>query len=63
MAGQIIAPRKLRDENSMLKRKDLRTVEVRDAVSATSSAILQGITRHLADKRKLYVSSLVPRNY
>lgn len=45
MAGQIIAPRKLRDENSMLKRKDLRTVEVRDAMSATSSAILQGITR------------------
>ncbi len=43
--GQIVAPRKLRDENSMLKRKDLKIVEVRDAMSATSSAILQGITR------------------
>ncbi len=44
-AGQIVTPRKLRDENSMLKRKDLKIVEVRDAVPATSSSILQGITR------------------
>ena len=43
--GQIITPRKLRDENSMLKRRDLRLVEVRDAVPATSEQILQGITR------------------
>jgi DNA-directed RNA polymerase subunit beta' len=43
--GQIITPRKLRDENSLLKRKDLRVVEVRDAVPATSNQILQGITR------------------
>ena len=43
--GQIISVRKLRDENSMLKRKDLRLVEVRDAVPATSNQILQGITR------------------
>ncbi|MDD2798415.1 MAG: DNA-directed RNA polymerase subunit beta' [Bacteroidales bacterium] len=43
--GQIITPRKLRDENSLLKRKDLRIVEVRDAVPATSNQILQGITR------------------
>ena len=43
--GQIVTARKLRDENSMLKRRDLRLVEVRDAVPATSTQILQGITR------------------
>ena len=43
--GQIITARKLRDENSILKRKDLKLVEARDAVAATSSQILQGITR------------------
>jgi len=43
--GQIISARKLRDENSLLKRRDLRTVQVRDAVAATSTQILQGITR------------------
>ncbi|MDE6010047.1 MAG: DNA-directed RNA polymerase subunit beta', partial [Muribaculaceae bacterium] len=43
--GQIITARKLRDENSMLKRRDLRPVVVRDAVPATSEQILQGITR------------------
>ena len=43
--GQIITARKLRDENSALKRRDLRTVTVRDAVPATSEQILQGITR------------------
>ncbi|HEY9551450.1 MAG TPA: DNA-directed RNA polymerase subunit beta', partial [Prevotella sp.] len=44
-AGQIISARKLRDENSSLKRRDLRLVQVRDAVPATSTQILQGITR------------------
>jgi DNA-directed RNA polymerase subunit beta' len=44
-AGQIITARKLRDENSMLKRRDLKTAEVRDAVPATANQILQGITR------------------
>ncbi|MCC8409584.1 DNA-directed RNA polymerase subunit beta' [Mucilaginibacter sp. UR6-1] len=44
-AGQIISMRKLRDENSALKRRDLKLVEVRDAIAATSSPILQGITR------------------
>ncbi len=44
-AGQIITARRLRDENSQLKRKDLKPVEARDAVPATSSQILQGITR------------------
>ncbi|MEN0054764.1 MAG: DNA-directed RNA polymerase subunit beta', partial [Mucilaginibacter sp.] len=44
-AGQIVSLRRLRDENSVLKRRDLRLVEVRDAIAATSSPILQGITR------------------
>ena len=43
--GQIVTSRRLRDENSMLKRRDLRLVQVRDAVPATSTQILQGITR------------------
>ena len=43
--GQIVTARKLRDENSMLKRRDLKLVEARDAVPATSKQILQGITR------------------
>jgi len=45
LPGQMISYRRLRDENSMLKRKDLKLVEVRDALPATSSQILQGITR------------------
>ena len=44
-AGQIVTARKLRDENSQLKRRDLRLVQVRDAVPATTNQILQGITR------------------
>jgi DNA-directed RNA polymerase subunit beta' len=44
-AGQIVSLRKLRDENSILKRKDLKLAEVRDAIAATSSPMLQGITR------------------
>ena len=43
--GQIVTVRKLRDENSSLKRRDLKLVQVRDAVPATSTQILQGITR------------------
>jgi len=43
--GQIVTARRLRDENSVLKRRDLRLVQVRDAVPATSTQILQGITR------------------
>ena len=43
--GQIITLRKWRDENSSLKRRDLKQVEVRDAVPATSTQVLQGITR------------------
>jgi DNA-directed RNA polymerase subunit beta' len=44
-AGQIVTARKLRDENSQLKRKDLKPIEARDAMPATSSQMLQGITR------------------
>ena len=43
--GQIVTARKLRDENSSLKRRDMKIVQVRDAVPATSTQILQGITR------------------
>ncbi len=43
--GQIVTLRQLRDENSSLRRKDLREVEVRDAIPATSNQVLQGITR------------------
>ncbi len=43
--GQIINPRELRDENSSLKRKDMKPLEVRDALSAVSKPTLQGITQ------------------
>ena len=54
--GQIISVRRLRDENSNLKRRDLRLVQVRDAVAATSTQILQGITR-AALQTKSFMSS------
>ncbi len=43
--GQIITARELRDENSILKRSDKNPVEAKDAVAATATPILQGITR------------------
>jgi DNA-directed RNA polymerase subunit beta' len=43
--GQIVTARKLRDENSMLKRRDLKLVEARDSQPATAKQVLQGITR------------------
>jgi DNA-directed RNA polymerase subunit beta' len=43
--GQIITARRLRDENSMLKRRDMKLIQAREAVPATSSQVLQGITR------------------
>jgi DNA-directed RNA polymerase subunit beta' len=43
--GMIVTARRLRDENSLLKRRDKKPVEVRDAVPATCEQILQGITR------------------
>jgi len=44
-AGQIITARRLRDENSILRRKDLKIMTERDAMPATSKQVLQGITR------------------
>ena len=44
-AGQIIDARKLRDENSSLKRRDMKLLEVRDAEAATGKPTLQGITQ------------------
>jgi len=44
-AGMILSARRLRDENSQLRRKDQRLVEAREAVSSTSRPVLQGITR------------------
>ncbi len=43
--GEIISVRQLRDENSTLKRKDMKLVEVREIIPATSNQVLQGITR------------------
>ena len=43
--GQIVTPRQLRDENSSLRRKDMKLVEVRDAQPAVSQPKLQGITQ------------------
>ena len=43
--GQIISAKKWRDENSILKRRDLKLIEVRDTQPATGKPILQGITR------------------
>ncbi len=44
-AGQIISARKMRDENSLLKRRDKKLVEARDAQPATAKQVLQGITK------------------
>ena len=44
-AGQIVSARKLRDENSSLKRKDRKLIESRDAQPATARQVLQGITK------------------
>ncbi len=44
-AGMIITARELRDENSILKRSDKALATARDAVAATATPILQGITR------------------
>ena len=43
--GQIISPRQLRDENSLLKRNDQNIVVARDVITATATPVLQGITR------------------
>jgi len=43
--GQIVSARKLRDENSLLKRRDKKSIEAREAKPATARQILQGITK------------------
>jgi DNA-directed RNA polymerase subunit beta' len=43
--GQLISPRDLRDENSILRREDKNLVTARDVVAATATPVLQGITR------------------
>lgn len=55
-SGQIITARKLRDENSVLKRKDLKLIEAKDAIPATSSQVLQGITK-AALQTKSFISA------
>ena len=45
VAGQILSARKLRDENSLLKRNDAKLVEAREALTATATPLLQGITK------------------
>jgi len=45
VAGQMLTARKLRDENSILKRKDKQLIVARDAHPATGRQVLQGITR------------------
>jgi DNA-directed RNA polymerase subunit beta' len=44
-AGQLVTLRQLREENSFLKRNDKKAVQYRDAVAATSSSLLLGITK------------------
>jgi len=43
--GQLVSVRRLRDENSKLKREDKALIEAREAIPATSTPLLQGITR------------------
>ena len=61
-AGQIVSARKLREENSRLRRKDLKTVEAREAVPATVSNVFKVL---LELHYKLTVGYLLPpsRNY
>ena len=55
-SGMIISARKLRDENSVLKRKDMKQIQFRDAVPATSNQVLQGITK-AALQTKSFISA------
>jgi len=45
MPGMLVTLRQIREENSFLKRNDHSLVTYRDAVPATSSSLLQGITK------------------
>ena len=61
--GQIVSLRKLRDENSSLKRKDMRQVQVRDIVPATSNQVLQGITRAALQTSSFISAASVPGDH
>jgi DNA-directed RNA polymerase subunit beta' len=43
--GQILTIRQAREENSLLKRNDKKLIEVRDAIAATATPLLEGITK------------------
>jgi DNA-directed RNA polymerase subunit beta' len=43
--GQIVTAKELRDENTLIKRKDGKLVEAKDAQTATATPLLMGITR------------------
>ena len=43
--GQLVTLRQIREENSYLKRNDRSICKFRDAIAATSSPLLQGITK------------------
>ncbi len=60
--GQIISPRELRDENSILRRADMTLIEGRDAIPATATPILQGITTSITSNEIVYFCSIFPRN-
>ena len=61
--GQIVTTRRLRDENSLLKRQDLKLVQARDAIPATSNQILQGIHPRRTAYQQLHVSRLLPGDH
>ena len=61
--GMIITARKLRDENSLLKRRDLKVVEARDAIPATSSQVLAGNYQSISSDKELHLSCIIPGNY
>jgi DNA-directed RNA polymerase subunit beta' len=44
-AGQMVSLRKIREENSVLRRADKKLIQYRDAMPATATPKLQGITR------------------
>ena len=44
-AGSLVTLRQIREENSMLKRNDMKLVEYRDALPATAVSMLLGITK------------------
>jgi hypothetical protein len=60
--GQIITPRELRDENSLLKRNDKNIVVARDVITATGTPVYKVLQEHRF-KQIIHLSSIVPRDY